>query len=278
METRAALAILGEYTAEQWGLVTAAQASAAGVDSVTLYRLKDAGFLAPIRRGVYAATAAPDAQFQDERAVWLALNPSVPAWQRSKLDRDGGVLSHGSAARLHGLGDLTAEVVTVTVPRRRSLRDPSVQVRRRQLTEQDVTLIDGLPTTTPLRTVQDLLDDHSDGSHLATIIRQGVQTGVLEPGGLVANVGAYARRYDIGNRDGERLVDYLLGHIGSSLATLTGRTTSTTRDAIARDQLIEEVLARLRPRSGEHPPPASAPQIDDEQPGSDWSTTGRENT
>lgn len=270
-----ALAILGEYTAEQWGLVTAAQASDAGVDSVTLYRLKDAGFLAQVRRGVYAATAAPETQFQDERAVWLALNPSVPAWQRPKLDRDGGVLSHGSAARIHGLGDLATDVVTVTVPRRRSLRDPSVQVRRRQLIEQDVTLVDGLPTTTPLRTVQDLLDDHSDGSHLATIIRQGVQTGVLDSGALVEKVGGYARRYGISNRDGTRLVDHLLGHIGSSLATLTGTTASTTGDDIARHHLIEEVLARLQPSVGEDAPHAQAPQGDTEQPHPTRSATGR---
>src|SRR4051812_32698338 len=122
MELVKAIDVLAAYTADQWGLLTSAQAKKAGVDSVTLVRLVDAGFLSHVRRGIYSATAAGGSAHTDESAAWLLLNPAVPAWERPKLDPDGGVLSHRSAAMLHEVGHLLAEQVEITVPRRRTTR------------------------------------------------------------------------------------------------------------------------------------------------------------
>jgi hypothetical protein len=52
MRRTEAQAILGGLPADQYGLVTSAQASARGVNGVTLLRLRDAGLLEPVGRGV----------------------------------------------------------------------------------------------------------------------------------------------------------------------------------------------------------------------------------
>src|SRR5262245_25626104 len=106
MEAGAAINALAAYTADQWGLVTTAQANLAGIDNVTLNRLVSTGFLDHVRRGVYAATAAPEDFLRQHKAVWLLLHPAVPAWSRPKLDPHGGVLSHRSAAQAYQVGDL----------------------------------------------------------------------------------------------------------------------------------------------------------------------------
>lgn len=220
MEMAAAQEVLGRYTAEQWGMVTTAQAKAAGVNAVTLVRMKEAALLESVRRGVYAAAAAPESAHRPEQALWLALRPTVPAWERGKLDEDGGVFSHGSAARLLGVGELVNDEIEVTVPRRRLVRDPGVRVRVRNLDEDEVVLVEGLPVTSAARTIADLLEDHYDASHIATIIQQSYRAGILELDELAQRIGTYARRYGVVGKDGSRLLDHLLSHIGTSAELL----------------------------------------------------------
>lgn len=218
-----ALELLGRYTAEQWGMVTARQARLLGVNDVTLHRLKRAGFLEVVRRGVYAATASAVSTARDEQAAWLSLRPEVAGWERQKLDPDGGVISHQSAARLHGLGDLANDRVEMTVPRRRTKRDPGVWLHQSELTDAEVTVIDGLPITTPSRTICDLLDRHIDASHIATIIRQAVESGQVQLDELAERIGPYARRYGTRHLDGTALLEHILAQIGLSIPELATR-------------------------------------------------------
>lgn len=221
MDMSKALALVGQYTADQWGLITTAQATAAGLDSVTLYRLADAGHLEPVKRGVYASTAAPESQHRDIQAAWLALNPAVPAWKRPKLDPDGGVVSHRTAALVHEVGDIVTDGIELTVPRRRVTRDPLVKLRLRDdLTVDDVVLVDGLPVTRLVRTIEDLLADRIDASHVAAVIKDAVQEHQLDLDQLGARVGRYCRRYGVKSQDGNKLVDHLLDHIGTTRTAL----------------------------------------------------------
>ncbi|RSD16410.1 type IV toxin-antitoxin system AbiEi family antitoxin domain-containing protein [Amycolatopsis eburnea] len=223
MEMDQAFELLGTFTAEQWGMVTTRQAKKLGVDDVTLHRLTSARFLERVRRGVYAATSASADAARDEQAVWLALNPTVPSWERPAIDPDGGVVSHQSAARLHGLGELLNSRLTFTVPKRRDVRDPDVWTKKAVLADSDVVVLDGLPVTTVLRTVCDLLDQHIDGSHIATIIREGVEAGKLQLDQLAEAIAPYARRYDARPHDGEHLLENLLSQIGLSISDLAVR-------------------------------------------------------
>lgn len=231
MKTPEALAALGEYAADQWGMVTTAQAARAGVDTTMLHRLTDKGHLHPVRRAVYALATAAISPHRDVQAAWLAFNPSVPAWERPKLDPAGAVVSHRTAASVHGFGDMFVDSIELTVPRRRESRDPQLrlrQLRHRALTEDDVMLVDGLPVTTAVRTVEDLLDDHVDGSHVAEVIKDAYRTGQLDLADLDQRVGPYARRYGVKSLDGADLVDYLLEQGGTSRDGLARRAVQGT--------------------------------------------------
>jgi predicted transcriptional regulator of viral defense system len=214
MEMVRALELLSGYTAGQWGLVTTRQALPLGVDDVTLHRLKAAGLLDNVRRGVHAVTSSVASEARPEQAAWLSLRPEMAAWERPKLDRDGGVISHQSAARLHGLGDLPNTRVEMTVPRRRTMRDPGVWLHKAELTEPEVTVLDGLPVTTALRTICDLLERRGDASHVATIVRQAVEAGQVQLGELPERIAPYARHYGARSGDGTELLAQLLAHIG----------------------------------------------------------------
>ncbi len=224
METSKAFELLGEHVGEQWGMVTARQAKHLGIDAVTLYRLKDTGFLDLVRRGVYVATSAPVHPHQTEQAAWLALRPDTWAWERNPLDPDDGVLSHDAAVRLHGFGELAENEIAFTVPRRRTSRDADLRFKiDRNLTDDDVTILDGLPVTTMLRTVSDLLDQHLDGSHVATIIREAVEAGRLRLDTLSERIAPYARRYRVRPLTGAALLEHLLGQIGLTIDDLATR-------------------------------------------------------
>ncbi|MFS8102884.1 type IV toxin-antitoxin system AbiEi family antitoxin domain-containing protein [Lentzea alba] len=223
MEMVRALELLGGYTAGQWGMVTTQQALSSGVDDVTLHRLKAAGLLESVRRGVYAATSAAASDAQVEQAAWLALRPEVAGWSRPPLDPDGGVVSHQSAARLHGLGDLVNARVDITTPRRRTTRDPGVRLRRGDLAEADVTVLDGLPVTTPLRTIYDLLGQRTDASHVATIIRQAVEAGQVRLDELAERIRPHVRAYGAKPPTGKALLELLLAQIGLSVQALAVR-------------------------------------------------------
>jgi predicted transcriptional regulator of viral defense system len=239
MDMGRALERLGTFTAEQWGMVTSRQAAGLDVDGVTLHRLEQAGHVNRVRRGVYAATAATVTAAREEQAAWLVLNPGVPGWLRPRIDSDGGVVSHQSAARLLGLGDLVNDRITFTVPRRRTSRDSDLWFKRAELTGDDTDLIDGLPVTTALRTICDLLDQHVDGSHVGAIVREAVLANLVRLDDLAEHLGPYALRYGVRRSgDGEALLEHLLTEIGTSTAQLAHRP-SPPQTAAAAELAVE---------------------------------------
>ena len=233
MKVGEALRVVGELAADQWGMITTAQATTAGVDRTTLTRLVDAGLLSSPTRGVYVVPASSPRHI-DERAAWLRLDPGRPAWQRRALDTNGGVLSHRSAATIHNLGDLLTDQVEITVPRRRTTRDPHVRLRRGVLTDSDVTVVDGLPVTTVERTIGDLLADHVDGGHVGDVIADALAQGAVDLDTLATHASPHADKYGIRGRDGHALVSNLLNQ-------------SSESDRYRRDEMTK-ILAELDPR------------------------------
>jgi hypothetical protein len=67
------------------------------------------------------------------------------------------VASHRSAAALHGLAGGRTDIAEITCPRWRRARHPGVQVHEtKALDAIDITVVDGIPVTTPERTLLDL--------------------------------------------------------------------------------------------------------------------------
>ena len=210
--------------AGQWGLLTVAQAELNDITRSKLARLAEAGILERIERGVYAVTSSTD----DDRmlkAAWLALDPARTAEERLADPVHSGVISHSSAAGLHNLGDLLDDEPEVTYSYRKQTRR-GIRVHRADLTDADVTLADGLPTTTVERTVADLLRDGHDQEHIAQIVGQGVRRGVIDLSDLAQRLQPLARRW--GLLDGQSLVAHLLDLAGLSPSGLPRAFTKTS--------------------------------------------------
>jgi hypothetical protein len=122
-----------------------------GYDHDDLRRLQRAGELVRIRRGAYALRDGSDLALEERhRRVVLATAPQL---------LDGAVLSHGSAAVLHGLPVWPAAVERVHVTRNRrggGIKRGVVQVHGAPLAAPEIVLIDNMPVTSLCRTVLDL--------------------------------------------------------------------------------------------------------------------------
>src|SRR3712207_6797516 len=101
MEADAALA---RRAADQHGIVSVSQATAAGLTIENLRTRVHAGLLVPVHRGVYRHAAVPESPLGDLMAAVLACG-------------DGAVASHRSAGRLWRLRDVPRWKPEVTVPR-----------------------------------------------------------------------------------------------------------------------------------------------------------------
>jgi hypothetical protein len=238
-----------QLAAGQWGLLTTAQAAREGITRLQLARLADAGVVQRLGRGVYATTSTAD-EHLSLRAAWIALDPTRTAEERLKDPITAGVVSHASAAGLHNLGDLLDDEHEVTLPQRKQTRREGIRIHRGDLTEQDVTIVEGLPVTTEERTIADLLRAGHDPEHVAQIIGQGVRRGVVDLTDLAVHLDPLARRHNQPN--GEALVEYLLDLVGLSRAALARELarTSTGQELIAAGRLsaIGEMLGSVLPK------------------------------
>ena len=125
--TSEAMCDLLDVAAEQGGLVTTAQASRFGVSAQAMARFGASGRLERVTHGVYRVAGVPPSPLDDLRAAWLGLDPGRLAAERWR-DAPPAVVSHRSAAALHRLGDLDADVPEFLVPGR--VRRAGVSVHR----------------------------------------------------------------------------------------------------------------------------------------------------
>lgn len=202
--------------ARQWGLLTTAQAQAEGVTRLQLARLADAGLIERLGRGIYAIPAAVD-EHTPLRAAWLSLNPAELAEVRLADPVSSGVISHTSAANLHDLGDLLDDEPEITVSGRKQSRR-GIRLHRSALNTNEVTIVEGLPATSPTRTVADLLRDGHDPSHVAEIIGDVLQRDLASRHDVAVALEPLARRN--GQPSGGALLEYLLDLVGLSSTAL----------------------------------------------------------
>jgi Transcriptional regulator, AbiEi antitoxin/REase_MTES_1575 len=143
----------------QHGVVSLAQLLLLGLSRSAVAKRARQGRLTRIHRGVYAVGHGR----LTLRGYWMA---AVLA------HGPGAVLSHRSAAALHGIRPDNRPKTDVTVPRP-SARSRSGIVVHRSTTLQpaDITTIDGIPCTSLARTLLDLAD---------VIDRQGVERAVSQ--------------------------------------------------------------------------------------------------
>jgi len=193
----------------QEGYFTTEQARGEGVQPPALARLAVSRHLDREHHGVYRISRWPGSKHP---GLWPAL---LWASRRSPL----AALSHRTALELHGVSDLNADRIDVTVPREvrvRSLNPPSVVVHQRDLTEKDVETIDGLRVTTLYRTLLDLAVDR---------IAQDEVAGILDEPSRVVLSESQLRQvralYDLSAKAREHLINAVGVPIGQHGTTKT---------------------------------------------------------
>ncbi|MDF0512492.1 type IV toxin-antitoxin system AbiEi family antitoxin domain-containing protein [Agromyces sp. H3Y2-19a] len=210
MKGRDALRVLANVSESQWGMVTSAQAGARGVSHMNLTRLTESGDLIRLSHGVYRDAGAPADRHEDLRAAWLATDPTRLAYERLREIPKGAVVSGESAAKLHGIGDLRAMKSEFTSPTRRQTQRADIRYRTRGLPEEDVTVREGLPTTTRERTIADLVEDRNDFSIVGNALRDAARQSSLNIDRLTELLSPLAERNGYRKGDGNALLDELM--------------------------------------------------------------------
>ncbi|MGH7448903.1 MAG: DUF559 domain-containing protein [Longimicrobiales bacterium] len=161
--------ILRELGAAQHGVVARAQLLERGLSVHAVDRLVRARRLMVVQRGVYQIGPLP-LPGAAERAAVLA----------------GGCdarVSHRSAAHLEGMLEAGRHVnrVEVIMPRRRRRRIEGVRIHRvRDLRADEVTMLDGIPVTTPARTLLDIAETET-GRVIEQAYAKALRMGLVTP-------------------------------------------------------------------------------------------------
>ncbi|MGW0610689.1 substrate-binding domain-containing protein [Streptomyces sp. NPDC002788] len=217
------LKALKERAADQWGLVTTAQAKLDGVQGVQLLRLERAGLLESVGHGVYRMVASPPPEHLRIKVAWLRLDPRTPLRHRGAEGPKSGIVSHASACAVHGLGDRPTDRVELTVPVRRTTRDESVVLHCARTDADDITVVDGLPVTTVQRTVVDLLRVRADAARVGAVVAEAASRGLVNVDDLAARVGSFTGAYGLpAQASGAQLLESLCEQAGRPL--LVGKT------------------------------------------------------
>lgn len=156
---------------DQMGYVTTAQAGTVGVSPMALVMMTRRGTLERVSRGVYRLVDFP--------AQPLAQYMQATLWPYGRA----GVLSHETALSLHELSDVDPPKVHVTVPadfRVQRAIPGYLVLHHGDLPPKDVTRLEGMPITTPARTIRDCIQAHLGPALVTQAIDEARRAGVLD--------------------------------------------------------------------------------------------------
>lgn len=154
---------------QQSGYFTSAQAREHGVSRQLLNHHVHQGRFARVRRGLYRIQGFPSSEHDDIREKWMAVGT------------EKAIVSHESALALLDLSDNIPDEIHLLVPRRyRGLRRPPGVVIHTRPGDEKVETIrrDGMPVTTPARTLVDVADELQP-EQTAMAVRQALSLGLL---------------------------------------------------------------------------------------------------
>ncbi|MET0686911.1 MAG: type IV toxin-antitoxin system AbiEi family antitoxin domain-containing protein [Solirubrobacteraceae bacterium] len=175
-------AAIAELARRQGGAISRKQLMALGCNRAAIdYRVR-IGRLHVIHRGVYAVGHVV---LGIEGRRWAAVLACEP----------GAALSHAAAAAALGFRRSSASVLDVTVVG--TGRKPQAGIRmhrRRAVAADEITTLDGLPITTPARTLLDLAASGVRGRPLGTALDRADQSGILDFTDLAILLDRYAGR------------------------------------------------------------------------------------
>jgi predicted transcriptional regulator of viral defense system len=158
----------------QAGYFTAQQALAAGMDRSTLrHHARRGGRYERVRRGLYRLRHFPSTPHEHVVATWLSLR-ETPA-----------VVSHESALELYDLSDVIPSAVHISLPRTKRGQRPRPGVRFHTLqhppTPAEIRPLQGVPVTTPERTIVDSLQTGTQPEQIELAVHQALDRELTTP-------------------------------------------------------------------------------------------------
>lgn len=235
MRRTRAMSTLAPIAEGQHGLLTTRQAALSGVSRLDLSRLEDEGDLHRVTYGVYRMQGVEPDDATELRAHWLALDPGRTADERAR-DRSRMVaVSHRSAARLHGIGDLHADRHHYTATYRKQTSRPEVLVGQSVLEASDVVVERGMLVTTVERTLGDLARTEPDLSHVSDALADAVENRLTTPSRVEPHLEGALHRHRA--RSTGDLVETMLQYSGLDMASLMA--------SVMRDPAIQSVIAHV---------------------------------
>jgi very-short-patch-repair endonuclease len=220
------------FATRQGGRVARRQLLAAGMPAGAIGRRVRGGLLLPVHPGVYQVAHRAPADWGREFGAVLACGP-------------GALVSHRSAARVHGLLPYPANAaiwVTTTTPRGSSLRGVRT-VRTRVLEPPDLAFEGWLPVTSPARTLLEI----AGVEDLETL---EAAVAAAQIGRLVKESGLWAQLERGRGRPGAAALRTLMERIAPPAATRSKAERMMLRlirEAGLPEPLVNAKLGRFRP-------------------------------
>ena len=181
MVDHAGIRALGELARTRRGLFSTAAAAGIGIDVRSLIHLEERGWLRRVRRGAWALAGAPGDRWEPLVAASVVMGP-------------GAVLSHWSAAAIHGFDGtrIGAPELTVDAGSRRRLEGVRIH-RTGPVPSDEIVIRRGVAVTTPARTMVDLAASASE-QRLGELLDGGVVRRLFTPAEVGSVLDAQARR------------------------------------------------------------------------------------
>lgn len=163
-------------------------------------------------------------------------------------------MSGESACRLHGFGDFWAERHEFSCNARKQSQREEIRYRIRKLAPADVTIAQGLPTTSPERTIADIADSYGDMSLVADVLRDAANQHSLDTGRLSTLLAPLAKRYGFAASDGNALLAALRREARLDAESIAARIATAPEISFsAATRALEAIKQRLSDR--EYLPP-----------------------
>lgn len=167
---------------EQGGYFDRSDALAHGVGDRLLHYHVKTGRFERVFPGVYRLHVAPIAPNDDLLLAWV--------WSNYR-----GVISHESALALYGLSDVMPCQVQLTVPPEFRRSPGPYRLYRSRLGDTERTVYEGLPVTTPARTIVDAAADGTDPTQVRNAVRQALDRALVSAEQLTAAARRSAYRH-----------------------------------------------------------------------------------
>lgn len=156
---------LYQIAESQAGYFTVKQAKEAGYYRQRLYDLTKNGQTIRVDHGIYRLAHFPASRFEDLHIAILRTG------SRS-------VISHESALSVYGLSDVLPSQPHVIIPRSGSLRRKGIRLHTNQIQKDEITTREGLPITTPERTIADVIASGLEFTFVKQAIEQALSRGL----------------------------------------------------------------------------------------------------